>query len=321
MNDPSSNGDLILPRRRAQLVQRSFRHLLAMTDEELAHIDPLEMNLLVAKGLPSLAHLDIPHYQRLADDWTAGVHRLIATVEGHFWQDPAYWKNDRNFFRLGVLCQYVECELGIRYRADQREVKQIRYTDPSDLFLNGVMDTRRGTCGNMAALHVALGWRLGWPVSLACVGSHFICRFDDGQVTHNIEATQAEHGGFKSDPDEYLIEQYRLPLKALASGSDLRAVTPRELLGLFVGLRARHYRDVKQHAEAEGDYLLARYLFPAYRVNSREQLAATALSNLDRFEPYEPGHPDTLWALAGEISAKYHDRQSLDPRLGKEVSL
>ena len=92
------------------------------------------------------------------------------------------------------------------------------YTDPSDLFLNGVIDTRRGTCANMAALHVALGWRLGWPVSLACVASHFVCRYDDGQVTHNIEATQSGHGGFRSDPDEYLIKKHELPPVAIASG-------------------------------------------------------------------------------------------------------
>lgn len=321
MSEPSDNGNLIRLRQRAGLVQRHLGHLLAMTDEELARVDPLEMNLLVAKGIPALTHLDIPSYQRLADDWAAGIQRLITNVEGHFWQNPVYWKNDLNFFRLGVLCQYVECELGIRYREDQREVKRILYTDPSDLFLNGVMDTRHGTCGNMATLHVALGWRLGWPVSLACVGSHFICRYDDGQVTHNIEATQAEHGGFKSDPDEYLIQHYALSPKALRSGSDLRAVMPREMLGLFVGLRARHYRDVNWYVEAEQDYLLARYLFPAYRVNCREQLAATALANLDRFEPYEPGHPDTLWALAGEVAAKYHDRQTQAPQLAKEVVL
>jgi len=78
------------------------------------------------------------------------------------------------------------------------------------------MDTRQGTCGNMATLHVALGWRLGWPVSLACVRSHYICRYDDGGVTYNIEATQAGYGGFKSDPDEYLIEHHALPPKAIS---------------------------------------------------------------------------------------------------------
>ncbi len=285
-------------------VRQSLPIHVAMSDEELARIDPLVLNLQVAKGIPALAELNICRYQELADEWAAGVQRLITKAQGHFWRNPSGWKNDIHFFHLGVLCEYVERELGVAYREDQRDLTAIRYTDPSHLFLNGVMDTRRGTCGNLAALHVALGWRLGWPVSLACVGSHFICRYDDGEVTHNIEATQSDYGGFKSDPDEFLIQQHRLPPQALRSGSDLRAVSPREMLGLFVGLRARHLRDVSQLAAAERDLLLARYLFPANRTNSREQIAASCEANIGRFERDEPGHPMTLWALGNEILGK-----------------
>jgi hypothetical protein len=128
------------------------------------------------------------------------VRRRLPSAERVFRQTPQDWKNDVNFFRLGVLCGYLEHEAGIAYNEDQRTATAVYYTDPSDLFLNGVMDTRRGTCGNMAALHVAIGRRLGWPVSLACVRSHYICRYDDGQVTHNIEATQAGYGGLQVGP-------------------------------------------------------------------------------------------------------------------------
>jgi hypothetical protein len=243
----------------------NFRQLLACSDEELSRVDPLVMNLLVAKSIPSLANLDIPRYQRQADQWADEVRQRLPAAERVFWQTPWDWKNDVNFFRLGVLCGYLEHEAGIAYREDQRNGGPVFYTDPSDLFLNGVMDSRRGTCGNMAALHVAIGWRLGWPVSLACVGSHFICRYDDGQVTHNIEATQAGYGGFKSDPDDYLIRQYNLPSVAISSGSDLRAIKPREMLGVFIGLRGRHMRDTGKLEDAETDYLLARHLFPNNR--------------------------------------------------------
>ena len=209
------------------------------------------MNLLMAKSIPSLNDLDITRYEQLADEWADDVRRRLPSAEKVFWLTPEDWKNDGNFLRLGVLCGYLEYEAGIAYNEDQRYAADVYYTDPSNLFLNGVMDTRRGTCGNMAALHVAIGWRLGWPVSLACVRSHYICRFDDGTVTHNIEATQAGYGGFKSDPDEYLIEQHELPAEAITSGSDLRAVTPRELLGIFVGLRGRHMLDTGRGDEAE----------------------------------------------------------------------
>lgn len=179
-----------------------YRELLAYSDADFAQADPLVMNLLVAKSIPSLAHLDIPRYVQLRDSWAEGVQKRLPYAEKVFRRTPEDWRNDINFLRLAVLCEYLDCEAGIAYREDQRDVKSINYTDPSDLFLNGVMDTRRGTCGNMAALHVAIGWRLGWPVSLACVKSHLICRYDDGKVTHNIEATDTGRGGFSSRSDE-----------------------------------------------------------------------------------------------------------------------
>jgi hypothetical protein len=156
------------------------------------------------------------------------------------------------------------------------------------------MDTRRGTCANMAALHVAIGSRLGWPVSLACVRSHYICRYDDGMVTHNIEATQAGFGGFKSDPDDYLIEKYELTPKAISSGSDLRAVTSRELMGIFVGFRGRHMRDTGRLDEAELDYLLARYLFPSSRSLYIEAIAAAVQGSDRLFDARETGSPQSL---------------------------
>jgi hypothetical protein len=271
-----------------------YRQLLARSDSELARVDPLVMNLLVARSIPSLADLDVARYERLADRWAEDVRRRLPGAERAFWQTPEHWKNDVNFFRLGVLCGYLEHEAGIAYIEEQRYATSVRYTDPSDLFLNGVMDTRRGTCGNMAALHVAIGRRLGWPVSLACVRSHYICRYDDGYATHNIEATQAGYGGFKSDPDSLLIKQYELSPKAISSGSDLRAVAPRELLGIFVGLRARHMRDTDRIEESEQDYLLARHLFPSNRKLYIAAMAAAIERSGQMFEPGELGSPQSF---------------------------
>jgi hypothetical protein len=85
------------------------------------------------------------------------------------------------------------------------------------------------------------------------------------------------------------------------------------MLGLFVGLRARYERDVDQRAEAERDYLLSRYLFPAQRLLCREQLAATARCNVDRFESLESGHPRSLAALAREVLTRCRGNGWTDP--------
>jgi hypothetical protein len=131
-------------------------------------------------------------------------------------------------------------------------------------------------------------------VSLAYAGSHFLLRYDDGRVTYNIEATQAGFGGFKSSPDEYYVREFRLPPVALACGSDLRAMTPRETVGAFIGLRGRHMRDTGRFHEAEEDHLLARWLFPNSRRLYVDSMALTVPRGAKLFEPGEIGSPENL---------------------------
>ncbi len=152
----------------------------------------------------------------------------------------------------------------------------------------------------MALLYFALCWRLGWPVRLACVGSHFIARYDDGNKIFNVETTQSGDGrGFSSPTDEYLMEEDQLPQRAVDSGSDLRGVTPHEMLGVFLGLRARHLENTNRFPEAERDYLLARYLFPTNRCLYINQNQVSVQCSMELFEPHEKGHPVELshWLL------------------------
>jgi hypothetical protein len=271
-----------------------WEELLGKSDSDLAKVDPLVMNVLVAKGISSLANTEIAPYCGLLDEGAAVLRQKLPAADAKFRRSPHRWKNDIRFARLTLMCWYVDCVLGIRYREDQRNLRSVSYTNPNDLFLNGVLQTRRGTCANMAMAYVALGWRMGWPVSLACVGSHFICRYDDGEVIHNIEASSAEDGGFHSPPDEHYIEQYRLPAKAIRCGSDLRAITPREMLGVFLGFRARHLVDTGRPADAERDYLLARHLFPINRKLAIAQHHVSLQQFAELFEPHEKGDPVEL---------------------------
>jgi hypothetical protein len=77
-----------------------YRQLLAYSDSEMARLDPLVMNLLVATSVPELAGLDIAHYERLADQWAEDVRRRLPGAEKIFWRTPEHWKSDVNFFRL-----------------------------------------------------------------------------------------------------------------------------------------------------------------------------------------------------------------------------
>jgi len=269
----------------------------------LREVDPLEMNLLVAQALPELSDLEIGLYRQRADQWAEDIRQRLTDFEAEFHRSPRDWKDDIRFFRLGVLCWYVVEILGVKYREEQRELRSVLYTNPSDLFLNGVMDTRQGTCGNMAALHAALAWRLGWPLHLACAGPHIFCRYDDGEAVYNIECTNNGRGGFQSHPDDYYKEQYGLPEMAVECGSDLRALSPRETLGLFFGLRGRHWEDVGRLNEAEVDYLWARVMYPRSRRLYMAQIGVSIEAGERRFVRGERGHRQGLldW-LVGRIA-------------------
>jgi hypothetical protein len=298
----------------------TVEELLPLSNVELGEVDPVVLNLVVAEGIPVLADLDIGNYVQLADQWAADLTSRMPACEAQFRQTPECWKNDIDFFRLGLVCWYVDEVLGIAYKEDHRNVTQVIYTDPGDLFLNGVMDTRRGTCGNLSLLHVVLGRRIGLPVSLACVGSHFLCRFDNGTKTINIETTDTGRGGFASRPDDYVLDQHNLPAKAQDCGSDLRAVTPREMLGLFLGLRARHLENIDLWVESELDYLLARYLFPHNRQLYINQNQVSVHCSTRRFEPHEKGHPMDLarWLQDFVRIAPWTRNNMQEPQVKKE---
>ena len=274
---------------------RTHWQFLALPDEQLEQADVLRLNLAVACGIPGLESLDIEKYTRTVDAWTAAFTRELPRLERMFKATPHKWKNDLRFFRVGMLQGFLGHEIGIWYIEEQKQAEAVRYTDPGQLFLHGLIDTKQGTCGNMAALHVAMCRRMGWPVSLACVRSHFISRFDDGEVIHNIEATSTHPGAFASDPDEIYIEKFNLPKRAIECGSDLRKLTAREMIGVFLALRGRHYCDTQRMRLADLEFALSRVLFPNHRRTYVAAMAPMIERGSDLFDRDEVGHPNSLF--------------------------
>lgn len=265
------------------------------SNDDLKDIDLVEMNLLVAKGIPSLAALDTEKYKRRVDEWSGLIRNQLRSDElNYFERTPEKWNNDLHLFRLGCVSKFLIQTAGIKYNSDQTGLKEMLYTNPSDLFINGVIDSGQGTCMNMALLHVAIGQRLGWPVTVACAGSHFVCRFDNGKVIHNIETTETTHGGFGCGSDKDYQTKLNISQKAIACGSDLHALTPRQTIGVFFESRARHFRDSGKLVEAERDLLLARYFFPESRLAYRNSMGISVWRGAQLFDEKELGHPVSL---------------------------
>lgn len=285
--------------------------LIGLTDEQLVELDPLAVNLIVAKGTERLADLDICPYQEQVNTWAWDfANRYLPFWLTVFQDQPEFYNCDRRIFEVGLIQQFLGHEIGIKYNEDQLDAIIVRFLNPSDLFLNGVLDTLQGTCANMPALYVAIAWRMGWPVSLACNRTHCLVRYDDGEQAFNIEAAIAaiEGPGFYWADDELLIRREDIRPKALSSGSDLKALKPRERLGSFIAKRARHFWNwADEHGDrhwlrlAERDYLLACYLFPAYRYANEQLTFARAIMAGERFDPGETGHLTTYGQLVWEV--------------------
>ena len=66
---------------------------LGMSNEELGRVDPVVMNLAVAKGIPSLTDLNIGEYVRLADEWADDLRARMPALEERFYSAPHNWRN------------------------------------------------------------------------------------------------------------------------------------------------------------------------------------------------------------------------------------
>ena len=290
---------------------RSVWELLALSDDELENVDVVEMNVAVAREIPGLQELDYYKYKAVVDGWAEQVEASLPEGEAVFNKTPEQWKNDIHFFRLGQGAAFLSQVVGIKYIEEQKNLKTVRYEDSADLFLHGLIDKKVGTCGNMPILHVALGRRLGWPVSLSSVRSHTVCRFDDGKNVYNIEATDTDKGGmFSAGTDAEYVERFQLPSIAKECGSDLNRMSAREMLGYFITLRARHFADTGRMDLADRDYSLARSLIPNHRRTYMASMEAAVAKGEKIFALQEVGHPR---GLANHLQSLYSSSRTQSP--------
>jgi len=278
--------------------KRSVMELLALPDRELEKIDILELNLAVAREVKTFEQLDYNHYKQLIDSWTHQFLMWLPTVEQEYYQDPARWKNDMNFARLGALAQWLDQAADVHYIPEhitkQKKGLGVEYKDLRQMLVFGLIDTKEGTCATMPVLQIIMGRKCGWPVSLICVKHHYMCRYDDGKNRYNLEATDTGRGGFAIATDAELIEEMKMSPQAVSCGSDLRSLTNREIIAVFIAARARYYRDTNQMDLADRDYSLARFLFPQWRSLNYMNQPTYVWRAGELFKEGEYGHPYSI---------------------------
>ncbi len=248
----------------ARFAELSARDLVAMSDAELEAMDPLVMNMVVAKGVPDLAGIDFAKYAKVVDGWADRIGQGVRVGEADAARTSPAYRADPDIWRAGSMAiALASPQVGIGYTRD------VKMTNHADLFVPGLIDTKRGTCSNMPILYMAVAHRLGWPLKAVVAADHMWCRWDDGKKRFNLEATSTKSGGgegsFSTPPDEAYQTDLNIPAKAVEVGSDLSTLTARQTLGVYLQQRAGYYRETGKWAQAEEDLLLARVCFPANR--------------------------------------------------------
>jgi hypothetical protein len=255
-----------------------LQDLLAMDDQTLDRADPLEVDLAVARTIPGCESLDVAKYKKTVDEW---AERVRAETDRHlykFQQAPGEYKNSQAYFKALVLATVIGQDFHVGY-----DVESVSFDKPSDLFIHGVVDQRRGTCVSLPVMYMAIGYRLGYPIRAVTVPRHLFCRWEDPAAGERFNIEAAGAGGLSDYPDEH-YKTWPTPCdpRDIESGSALKTLTMREFLGQKLATRGDYYWHKNQRPEAIESYALAHRLCPANRV-LYEILTSQVLQESERF--------------------------------------
>ena len=89
---------------------------------------------------------------------------------------------------IRVLRTVIHDEMGYGYtdQVDERGVP----INPDELFLHGLLNTRKGYCMNLSLIYLILGQKLGLPLSGVPLPNHFFVRYEKEDIRINIETTE-----------------------------------------------------------------------------------------------------------------------------------
>lgn len=244
--------------------------LQEMTPEQLADVDIAEANLLCARGLPGSENLDVAAKLKQLDTWADRVD-LETRRNWHRYKDnPAEYENSEIYYRMGMLVTVLQQDFGVHYNPDlidvpESKVDEAFLSDPSNMLLTGLLSDRRmGTCSSMPVLYIAIGRRLGYPVTLVSAKDHLFVRWQrSGASGHeNIEGTSR---GFVFHPDAYYQNWRGITEADIKSGVHLKSLTPVQELAVFLMTRGGALQYHQRLPEAAVAYAHAGVLWPEHR--------------------------------------------------------
>jgi hypothetical protein len=280
---PSSS----FPTRHYTRKAQTFNDLLDLSSEQLIGVDIAEMNLLCATDLPGAEKLDVDQLLARLDDYAERVRYWTDQSMWDFQQNPGKFENSEVKFRVLLLISVLQTDFGVHY--NHRGERNCDFSDSKNPFIHGMIDdTNGGTCASMPVMYVAVGRRLGYPMSLVLAKTHIFARWDDGTERFNIEGTNPR---FDDHPDSYYRKwPYPISDAELKEGWYLEPLAPAEELAVFLQNRAYCLMDNGRLKEAQLAFARSYHLAPQNPLG-REQIAYAASAGRAVSRPVARGAP------------------------------
>jgi regulator of sirC expression with transglutaminase-like and TPR domain len=225
MKLPQGSGDAVKWKPRPEILSTVDR-ILALPEDE---IDVGRVALTLAKD--AFPDLDVSAASSELDRIAAKIRAITPLTA-----TPDY--------RVRAMNTVLYREMGIDYdKSDYGAKKRI------NRYVNGVIQTKRGTCGNLGTFYIAVAQRLGYPVYAVAAPQHVFARYVEPNGNYkNIEPTGK--GGWSSD--QKYIDDMHIPQAGIDNGVYMRTMTHRELAAELVADHGAMY-----YGQEKKNYMLA----------------------------------------------------------------
>lgn len=201
-----------------------FNDLITVYDE---NFDIAEVSLLLAKD--EYPEIKVEDYAECVD-WYARM--IKARIQG----------TDGPELIINIINKFIFDELGFVY---------VPTGNLEDLYLNKVIDRRKGNCVGLSTLYLSIAERLGFSLFGVNVPEHIFVRYDDGKQKINIETG---HKGMCL-PDTFYVKHSveRFDEESVEHGCYLQNLNNREVISNILLNRSKIRSEDGDHKGALGD--------------------------------------------------------------------
>jgi hypothetical protein len=227
--------------------ERELEKMLHGKDED---IDLALANWLIVADVPEFHDLTREAYFAQLDAMTDQVRERMAGMQAKGWPNS---DSDNPETRCQRFCSAIldlHCAYAEEFREENLTSAQMKalYANPDNIFLAGLMRTKRGSCVSLPMLYLVIGQRLGMPVHLVSVGKHSWIRWDEPRFRMNIETT-AEKIAWTPDESVYLDTEGMT--RDQVEGTDLQDLSNRQVIAELFFVRRGHWDTLDGECEAQ----------------------------------------------------------------------